>query len=76
MGVYLSGLALVITVVEFTDVANLGYVRELSVIPALIGIVVGIAVAVAARLERGWVPIVMAPFGIQVNCRLGTLSAR
>jgi hypothetical protein len=64
MGVYLSGLTLVITVGALMDTARFQYMPDLSISPAMVGLAVGIAFAVAARIERYWVPVVMVPLGI------------
>ncbi len=62
-GAYLSGLTLAITTIALTSPARSPYVVDQNISLALIGLVVGIAFALAARLERHWVMIVMIPLG-------------
>jgi len=74
-GVYLSGLTLAVTAIAVTDATRFHFVPDPSVSLATIGLVAGIAFAVAARLERGWVLTAMVPLGILATLASALYSA-
>src|SRR4029077_146033 len=63
-GLYLSALALTITAISIADATRFRFLPDPNINLAMIGLVLGTLFAVAARLERAWVPIAIAPFGI------------
>ena len=62
-GVYFSGLGLAIIAIVLTDAPTFRFELDMSIRLSMIGLFAGIAFAIAARLERPWVPILMVPFG-------------
>ncbi len=63
-GVYLSGILLAITASALTDTTRFRFVLNPIISLAMIGLIAGIAFAVAARVEKFWVPVVMVPFAV------------
>ena len=63
-GVYLSGLSFVMAVIALTDGPRVQYLPDLNVSLVTLGLLAGIALAVAARLERSRVLAVLVPLGI------------
>lgn len=63
-GACFSGVILAITYVALTEPSPYPFEPDPNLSLALPALIPGIVLAVGARLERFWVPIVMAPFGI------------
>jgi hypothetical protein len=74
-GVYLSGLTFTVTAIAVTDATRFHFVPDPRVSLATIGLVAGIAFAVVARLERGWVLTAMVPLGILATLASALYSA-